>query len=309
VKAFVAEHCIVGVAEDWSVSESIFDAYLSYCANNGQTSHLPENVLSSTICNMGIGVSAKRGRSEGKVVCGLQGIRLRVDQDPWMTDEEERGRYSDDTLLVGSAEMLMVVDGRLRVVPKASNRMNEPVESVQEEALMVLMAEMGNTSLGDTYPVEALNDDKGQGGSLGNNESVKEPSTPATRIVEEPVERDEAVDGSVDGSSASQQQPATPAYRWSMYGCGKVAIVHSKDAEEEERTYGLWCTEHQDRSETMRLGMLLEPEYPWVEYAPGHTLCEGREAWLRFHMYPQSSVGMVKRQVIALVEEQWRQTA
>jgi hypothetical protein len=54
-----------------------------------------------------------------------------------MTDEEERGRYSDDVLLVGSAELLMVVDGRLRVVPRASNRMEEPGESVQEEALMV----------------------------------------------------------------------------------------------------------------------------------------------------------------------------
>jgi phage/plasmid-associated DNA primase len=107
VKAFVAECCITGVAEDWSVSETIFAAYLSYCANNGQTSHLPKNVLSSTICNMGIGVSAKRGRSEGKVVCGLQGIRLRVDQDPWMTDEEERSRYVDDALLIGSTEMLM----------------------------------------------------------------------------------------------------------------------------------------------------------------------------------------------------------
>jgi hypothetical protein len=80
--------------------------------------------------------------------------------------------------------------------------------------------------------------------------------------------------------------------------------VHSEDAEEEERAFGLWCTAHQDRSETMRLGMLLSPEYPGVEYARGHTMCEGREAWLRFHMYPQSSVGMVKRRVIALIEEQ-----
>jgi hypothetical protein len=59
----------------------------------------------------------------------------------------------------------------------------------------------------------------------------------------------------------------------------------------------------------MRLGMLLEPEYPRVEYAPGHTMCEGREAWLRFHMQPRASVKMVKRQVIALIEEQWRETA
>jgi hypothetical protein len=59
----------------------------------------------------------------------------------------------------------------------------------------------------------------------------------------------------------------------------------------------------------MRLLMRLEPEYPAVEYARGHTMCEGRQAWLRFHMDPQSSVGMVKRQVIALIEEQWRQTA
>src|SRR5207248_4898920 len=112
--------------------ESIYGAYLSYCATNGYKSPLPRNVLSSTICNMGLGVSARRGRHEGKVVCGLQGIRLRVDQDPWMTDEEERGRYSDDALLVGSTELLMVVDGRLRVESSASNTMEEPLEPVQE---------------------------------------------------------------------------------------------------------------------------------------------------------------------------------
>jgi hypothetical protein len=32
-------------------------------------------------------------------------------------------------------------------------------------------------------------------------------------------------------------------------------------------------------------------------------------ALLVYHMQPQSSVGMVKRRVIALIEEQWRQTA
>ena len=80
--------------------------------------------------------------------------------------------------------------------------------------------------------------------------------------------------------------------------------MHSEDAEEEERTYGLWWAGHQDRSETMRLGMRLEPAYPAVQYSPGHVMCEGREAWLRFHMYPQSSVGMVKRRVIELIEEQ-----
>jgi hypothetical protein len=240
---------------------------------------------------MGIGVSAKRGRSEGKVVCGLQGIRLRVDQDPWMTDEEERSRYSDDVLLIGSTEMLMVVDGRLRVVPRASNTMEEPVEPVQKEALMVLMAGAGNSVLGETHPVEAEAQDEGQGGSLENKKFVKEPATPSTEFVEEPVERNEDVDGSVDGSLVSQHEPATPAYRCSVYGCGEVAIVHSEDAEDEERTYGLWCVAHQDRSETMRMGMLLEPGYPAVEYARGHTLCEGREAWLRFHMHPQSSGG------------------
>jgi hypothetical protein len=85
-------------------------------------------------------------------------------------------------------------------------------------------------------------------------------------------------------------------------------MVLSRDAQE-ERTSGHRSAAHQDRSETMRLGMLLEPEYPRVEYAPGHTMCEGREAWLRFHMHPQSSMEMVKRRVIALIEEQWRESA
>jgi hypothetical protein len=210
--------------------------------------------------------------------------------------------------------MLMVVDGRLRVVQRAINTMEEPLEAVQGSTLMVLMAETGKSAVEETYPLEVSALDEGQGGSLGNNESVKEPSTPSTRIVEEPVERDEAVDGSVDGSFASQHEPATPAYRCSVYGCNQPAIVHSEDAEEEERTYGLWCPAHQNRSETMRLGMLLAPEYPAVEYARGQTMCEGREAWLRFHMQPQSSVGMVKRQVTQLVEEQfddvhWCETA
>ena len=243
------------------------------------------------------------------MVCGLSGIRLRVEQDPWMTDEEERSRYADDALLVASTELLLVVAGRLRVVPRAINTMEEPLEPVQEEALMVLIAETGNTVMEDTYPVEVLDGNEGQGGSLGNKESIQEPSTPSTRIVEEPGERDEIVDGSVDGSSGDQHEPSTSQYRCSVYGCGEVAIVHSEDAEEEERTYGLWCADHQDRSETMRIGMLLSPEYPRVEYAPGHSMCEGREAWLRFQMQPRSEVEMVKRQVIALIEEQWPESA
>ncbi len=187
--------------------------------------------------------------------------------------------------------------------------MEEPVEPVQEEALLVLMATGGNSSLQETNPLEVSALEEGQGGSLENKDSVKEPSTPATRIVEEPGERSEDVAGSVDGFPVSHHEPATPAYHCSVYGCSEVAIVLSRDAEEEERTYGLWCAEHQDRSETMRMGMLLSPEYPRMEYAPGHTMCEGRLAWLRFHMYPQSSVNMVKRQVIALIEEQWREIA
>lgn len=183
------------------------------------------------------------------------------------------------------------------------------MEPVQEEPLMVLMAETGNSAVEGTHPVEAFNSDEGQGGSLRSKESVKEPSIPSTENVEAPVERSEAVAGSVDGSFASQHEPATPAYRCSVYNCRQSAIVHSEDAEEEERTYGLWCAAHQDRLETMRLGMLLEPEYSAVEYARGQTMCEGREAWLRFHMQPQSSVGMVKRQMIQLIEEQWREIA
>ena len=90
--------------------------------------------------------------------------------------------------------------------------------------------------------------------------------------------------------------------------------MHSEDAEEEERTYGLWCAAHQERSETMRLGMVLDPVYPRLEYAPGHTLCEGREAWLHFHLHAQSSVGMVQRHVHQLLEAQfedvqWRKIA
>src|SRR5205823_5745396 len=99
----------------------------------------------------------------------------------------ERSRYSDDVLLIGAAEMLMVVDGRLRVVSRASNGMEEPLEPVQEEALLVLMAETGNTVLEEIHPVEAFSADEGQGGSLERNEEVVEPSTPTTEVTEEPV--------------------------------------------------------------------------------------------------------------------------
>jgi hypothetical protein len=122
-----------------------------------------------------------------------------------MTDEEERSRYSDDALLVGSTEKLMAVDGQLRIVSRAINTVEEPLEPKQEEVLMVLMAETGNRSLEETYPFEVAVNDEGQGGSLGSNESVKEPSTPSTEFVEEPLERDETVTGSVDGFPVSQQ--------------------------------------------------------------------------------------------------------
>jgi hypothetical protein len=138
----------------------------------------------------------------------------------------------------------------------------------------MLMAETGNSVLEETSPLEVSALDEDQGGSLESKESIEEPPTPSTRIVEEPGERSE----DVDGFPVSQHEPSTPAYRCSVYGCGEVAIVHSEDAEEEERTYGLWCAEHQDRSETMRMGMLVSPEYPRVEYSRGHTMCEGREA-------------------------------
>jgi hypothetical protein len=185
----------------------------------------------------------------------------------------------------------------------------EPLEPAQEATLMVLMAERGNTPVEDTHPVEVSATGEGQGGSLENKESIQEPSTPSTRIVEEPVERDEVVDGAVDGSSVSQHEPATPAYRCSVYGCREVAIVHSEDAEDEERTYGLWCAGRQDRSETMRLGMLLEPSYPQVQYSRGQTRCEGRQTWLWFHM--QATVGSRDGETagIVLIEEQWREIA
>ncbi len=226
-----------------------------------------------------------------------------------MTDEEERSRYSDDALLIGSDEVLMAVAGRLMVVPRAINMVEEPGEPMQEELLLVLMAESGNTVMKDTHPVEVSVHEEGQGGSLENKKIVEMPSTPATRVVEEPLEGDEGVAGSVDGPITSPQQPATPAYRCRVYGCSNPAIAHSDDPEDEERIYGLWCAAHQDRSETMRLGMLLEPCYPAVEYAPGHTLCEGREAWLHFHLHAQSSAEMVRRRVRELVEEWWREAA
>ncbi len=160
-----------------------------------------------------------------RAACSSQ---LQVEQDPWITDEEERSRYADDALLIGSTEMLMAVAGRLMVVPRASNTMNEPGEPVQEELLLVLLAESGITSLGDTDPVEAAVPDEGQGGSLESKEFVQEPSTLSTAFVEEPLERYEGVDGSVDGSSLSQHTPATPAYRCSVYGCGQGASIEAR---------------------------------------------------------------------------------
>ena len=94
-----------------------------------------------------------------------------------------------------------------------------------------------------------------------------------------------------------------------MQGGDEGAIVLSRDAEQEERTSGLWCATQQDRWETMRLGMLHAPEYPQVEYSRGHTMCEGREAWLRFHMHPQTNVEQVRQCVLQLVDELWRETA
>jgi hypothetical protein len=44
--------------------------------------------------------------------------------------------------------------------------MNEPLELTQEETLTVLMAEAGNNSLEEAYPLEVSALDEGQGGSF-----------------------------------------------------------------------------------------------------------------------------------------------
>jgi hypothetical protein len=89
-----------------------------------------------------------------------------------MTDGDEMGRYVDDALLIGSRELLMDGDGRLMVVPRASNTADKPLEPMQEELLMVVVAETGNTPVEETYPLEVSALDEGQGGSLENNTFV-----------------------------------------------------------------------------------------------------------------------------------------
>jgi hypothetical protein len=60
-------------------------------------------------------------------------------------------------------------------------------------------------------------------------------------------------------------------------GAAKWLWCSAGDAHEEGRTSRVWCLAHQERSETMRMGLLLEPEDPAVEDPRGHTMCQGRE--------------------------------
>jgi len=309
VKAFLAECCIVGDATNWSVSDSIYNEYLSFCANSGITNaKLAKHVLSASICNMAMGVSAKRGRHESRVVCGLQGIRLREAEDIWATDEDELNRYADDRLLVDQTEMLTVIHGQLTVVPKTSNAANEPVEPVEELSLPVLMAQNQNTLSEEiplvTTPLDQV--DQGQGVPLEEQKLVEMPPTLSTIRLEVPVEQIEDVDGSNDISTTCQH---AATYICNVRDCGQPAIIHDPaNIEEEERTYGLWCASHQACYENMLCGELLDPRYPRVALSVCSSMCEGHEAWLHFHQHPQASVATVNAAVYKLVEGQQSQS-
>jgi hypothetical protein len=305
VKAFLAECCIVGDATNWSVSDSIYSEYVSFCANSGITNaKLAKHVLSASICNMALGVSAKRGRHENKVVCGLQGIRLREAQDAWATDEDELNRYADDRLLVEQTEMLTVIDDRLTVVPRTSNTMNEPVEPVEKVPLPVLMASSQNNQPKErplvTTPLDQV--DQGQGVSVVESEPIEMPSTLSTILLDEPPKRPEDVDGT-DAAPVTDQH--TAVYRCNVRDCDQPAIIHDPtNTEEEERRYGLWCAPHQVCYENLVFGELLDPPYPRVALSVCSALCEGHEAWLHFHQHPRASATTVNTAVYKLVEGQ-----
>ena len=132
---------------------------------------------------------------------------------------EGRLRAYETGLPVSLVEMELQAPFGERVLRPALQRLGHLLEPVQEDPLLVLLAETGNSSVEETHPVEAEAPDEGPGGSLESNEEVVEPSTPATEDVEESGERDEAVAGSVDGQGMDQHERATPAYRCSVYGC------------------------------------------------------------------------------------------
>ncbi len=295
VKAFLAERCFVGDATDWTTSEFVYSSYVTYCDTNGQpaSARLPKNILSSMLIGMGAGITAKRGRWEGKVVCGLQGIRVRTDQELWtVTDESELRDFHDDVLLVTPQQQLTVVHGKLMVTQTASNKKEPPVEPIQAEVLTVLMAESEIVALTITTSItEEAKEEQQEGRYLPiEKENGIIPTTPTIATITAHLEPAERVDGRENEEVHIHTSLATPCCQ--VTDCEEQAMLHSDlSIEEEERHYGLWCARHQDRRTMMELGEQLTPAYAALQYRlpigeqPGLTLPEGHEAWLHFARY------------------------
>ena len=190
LKDFVHACCVLDPLQRIATAE-LHKAYKDYCAEQGHKEKyvLASNTMSLALRTMNIGVSGKDHpiRIDGKLQRGLFGIRLRT-----VTDPDPKPKYEHDQSLTPPARMKMytvVNDQNSDTV----DGLNQPVERPEDGVYTV-------STMKDDLPLYRETPTPCNEAAQGRcvpNEGVGEqqPLTPYTADTNEPVERDEAVNG------------------------------------------------------------------------------------------------------------------
>lgn len=189
LKNFVQEMCIIdGLSTTKIASSAMHEQYKSFCDERGHRS-MASNTLSMTLRTMDsrITVPSHPIRIEGKLQRGLQGIRLRTEEDP-----DPKPAYENDSPL----SCLNASGGVYGVYGQQNHTVdseNQPVERHENGLYTVYTVNDSPIQTSETH-LPCNEDAKGRSnymGDIGNKKSY----TSYTVDANEPIERDETVNG------------------------------------------------------------------------------------------------------------------
>lgn len=222
LKDFLREKCIIdGDPGTRESTKAVYDAFVEYCEDNAidKKYRLAKNTFSLTLHNMHIGIVPKHIKFDGQLKRGLAGMRLRTIDD----GDPIEPTYADDPPLA-NPKRLTVVNGGIRSISETVNRFEQPVERNEQGRLTVLTVEESNKCVSNKCVLE-------NGSAADSNIHThynkqyrgESPLTPLTVDTNEPVGRDEQVNGLKNAplTTVNQNSHDRPCFH-----CGELLSRH-----------------------------------------------------------------------------------
>lgn len=198
LKDFVYACCVLDSETRIATSE-LHKTYKDYCNEQGYKEKyiLASNTMSLALRTMNIGVTGKDHpiRIDGKLQRGLYGIRLRTVDDP-----DPKPKYEHDESLTYPARMKMytVSNGKNS---DTVDGFNQPVERPENDLYTVYTVKESNLRA-EEAPTPCDEGVQGVSNPIERS-SEKQLYTPYTPVANEPVERDEHVNGHKNGNNGT----------------------------------------------------------------------------------------------------------